>query len=62
MREIPNALLGRARAGEVLVVTERGVEIPLANAHHDWNVVELTRLLGEIDRLPECEHPLGWPA
>lgn len=61
MREILNALLGRGRAGEVLVVTDRGVEIPLSRAHHDWTVLELTRLLAEIDRLPECEGPGGAP-
>lgn len=55
MREIINALLGRSHAGEVLVVTDGGVELPLGRAHPDWTMLQLTRLLGQIDRLPETE-------
>lgn len=58
MREIINALLGRHHAGEVIVVTDRGVELPIGRAHPDWTMLQLTRLLAQIDRLPETDHPL----
>lgn len=43
----------------VVVITHRGVEIPIADTPKAWTVVELARLLAEIELLPEVEHPLG---
>lgn len=58
MSELVNLLLGRNHTGRIIVVTPRGVEIPIGNAD-GWTVVEFTRLLNEIDGLPETEHPFG---
>lgn len=55
MRDIIASLLGRSHAGEVVTVTARGVELPLATAHTDWTLAQLSRLCAQIDRLPETE-------
>lgn len=47
-------LFGRAGRREVVVVTGRGVEIPLGRSE-GWTVEALAGLLGEIDALPETE-------
>lgn len=52
-------LLGRSQAGRIIVVTPRGVEIPIGHAD-GWSVVEFTRLLNEIDVLPETPERDGW--
>lgn len=39
-------------ARDVVIVTERGVELPLARAY-GWDVLTLARLTAQIDRLPE---------
>lgn len=53
--DIIASLLGRGRAGEMVIVTDRGVELPLARAHPDWTMLQLARVLAQIDRLPETE-------
>lgn len=45
-------LFGHANRREVVVVTPRGVEIPM-NRAEGWTVVALSGLLAEIDALPE---------
>jgi hypothetical protein len=52
-------LFGRADRRKVIVVTGRGVEIPLGSAS-DWTVTELTTLLGEIELLPETLDRDSW--
>jgi hypothetical protein len=52
-------LFGRADRRKVVVVTGRGVEIPLGSAS-DWTVAELTTLIGEIELLPETPDRDSW--
>lgn len=47
-------LVGMILNGQTVVVTPRGVEIPLSNVPEDWTVLEFTRLLAQIERLPEA--------
>lgn len=56
-RQLLGALFGHrvTPGGEVVVTTNRGVDIPLANASDAWTVIELTRTLAQIDRLPETQ-------
>lgn len=49
-------LFGYVTGRHVVVVTERGTELPISAAS-GWGVLELSRLLGEIDALPECAEP-----
>lgn len=46
-------------AAGTVVVTPRGVEIPIGSAR-GWDVVTFTRLLAQIDRLPEVEPVRRW--
>jgi hypothetical protein len=46
-------LAGRVFGRDVCVITARGVVIPIGYAPDSWTVVEFTRLLSEIDGLPE---------
>jgi hypothetical protein len=54
VREIIAALLGRASSTEVIVVTDRGVELPLSHAK-GWTVLDVSRLLAQIERWPDTE-------
>lgn len=48
------ALFGVANCNQVLLVTSRGVELPVL-ADSDWTVLELNAVLTWIDGLPELE-------
>lgn len=47
-------LFGRAEGRRVVIVTKRGVEIPLFQAR-GWTALELAQELGDIESLPETE-------
>ncbi len=53
-------LFGYAQGVKVVVVTDRGVELPL-NRSHGWSVLEVSEYIAEIDALPEVE-PGSWGA
>lgn len=60
-REVRALLFGRQAAsftGRIVVVTDRGVEIPI-DRETTWTVIDLTRTLAQIEKIPEIDHPLG---
>lgn len=46
------ALYGYATGTQVVIVTDRGVELPISR-HCDWSVLELNAVLAWINALPE---------
>lgn len=60
MNELRMLIAGRYGGAELVVVTPRGVEIPIGRAADSWTIVEFTRLLAEIQLLPETPDRDGW--
>lgn len=46
------ALYGYAAGSNVVIVTDRGVELPIPR-NCEWTVMELNGMLADIDALPE---------